>query len=140
MARRHLKISFKWSQITLVCLLGPGTTFDTTAMSRFKSFFFRSTLLYNALCVLYSVLYTLYVLYSVLYTLYYVLCVIYSVLYTLYNTLCVLYRQIHCIMYYAVKYFVLCIIQANTLYVLYRQIHCMYYAGKSFYNNRGELN
>ena len=45
MARWHLKISFKWPLITLVCLLGPVTTFDTTAMSRFKTFFFRSTLI-----------------------------------------------------------------------------------------------
>ena len=31
MARRQLKTwSFKWPQITLTCLLGPGTTFDTT--------------------------------------------------------------------------------------------------------------
>ena len=27
MARRHLKISFKWPQITLACLLGPVTSF-----------------------------------------------------------------------------------------------------------------
>ena len=39
MARRHLKILFKWPQITLVCLLGPVTSFDTTAMSRFNNFF-----------------------------------------------------------------------------------------------------